>query len=167
MPSCIDTETPELANTLIMGAWNLGYHGAAVAAAIAYDTGLSPVDVRTLTVGELQGNRIKRDRTKTGRTVDLELWPNTLEWIEAYHKELGIAQMPGALIVRTRRGKPFTKDMLATDIRQVREKLGIPSELKLVDLPWTPRKEHKRDRKVRKVGKSLAGLIQKLEKWRE
>ena len=64
-----------------MGAWNLGYHGAAVAAAIAYDTGPSPVDVRTLTVSELQVNRIKRDWTKTGRTVDLELWPNTLEWI--------------------------------------------------------------------------------------
>ena len=40
----------------------------------------------------------------------------------------------------TRRGRPFTKDMLATDIRQVREKLGIPSELKLADLrrtAWT------------------------------
>ena len=48
--------------------------------------------------------------------------------------------MPGALIVRTRRGRPFTKDILAKDIRQVREKLGIPSELKLADLrrtAWT------------------------------
>ena len=101
---------------------------------------MSPVDVRTLTVGELQGNRIRRDRTKTSRTVDLELWPETLEWIEAYHKELGIAQMPGALIVRTRRGRPLTKDILAKDIRKVREKLGIPSELKLADLrrtAWT------------------------------
>ena len=70
-------------------------------------------------------------------TVDLELWPETLEWIEAYHRELGIAQMPGALIVRTRRGRPFTKDILAKDIRQVREKLGIPSELKLSDLRRT------------------------------
>ena len=42
-------------------------------ATVAYDAGLSPVDVETLTVGELQGDRIKRDRTKTGRTVDLEL----------------------------------------------------------------------------------------------
>ena len=29
-------------------------------------------------------------------------------------------------------GRPFTKDILAKDIRQVREKLGIPSELKLL-----------------------------------
>ena len=36
--------------------------------------------------------------------------------------------------MRTRRGRPFTKDMLATDIRQVREKLGIPFELTLSDL---------------------------------
>ena len=42
--------------------------------------------------------------------------------------------------IRTRRGRPFTKDNLAKDIRQVREKLGIPSELKLADLrrtAWT------------------------------
>lgn len=48
--------------------------------------------------------------------------------------------MPGAFIVRTRRGRPFTKDILAKDIRQVREKLGIPSELKLAGLrrtAWT------------------------------
>ena len=116
----------------------LGYYYAA--AAIAYDAGLSLVNVRTITVGELQGNRIRRDRTKTGRTVDLELWPETLEWIEAYHKELGIAQMPGSFVVRSRRGRPFTKDMLATDIHQVHEKLGIPSELKLANLrrtAWT------------------------------
>ena len=82
MPSCIDTETPERANTLIMGAWNLGYHGAAVAAAIAYDTGLSPVDVRTLTVGDLQGNKIIRDHTKTGRTFDLKLRPKTSKYLD-------------------------------------------------------------------------------------
>ena len=58
----------------------------------------------------------------------------TLEWIEAYHKELGIAQTPVALIVRIRRGRPFTRDILAKGIRQVREKLDIPSELKLADL---------------------------------
>ena len=51
-------------------------------------------------------------------TAYLELWPETLEWIEAYHKELGIAQMPGSIAVRSRRGKPLTKDMLAADIRQ-------------------------------------------------
>ena len=48
--------------------------------------------------------------------------------------------MPSALIVRTRRGRSFTKDNLAKDIRQVRKKLGIPSELKLADLrrtAWT------------------------------
>ena len=45
--------------------------------------------------------------------------------------------MPGALIVRTWRGKPFTKDILAKGIRQVREKLGIPKELKLGDLRRT------------------------------
>ena len=74
---------------------------------------------------------------KKTHTIDLELWPETLGWIEAYYRELGIAQMPGALIVRTRRGRPFTKDILAKDIRQVREKLGIPSELKLAALHRT------------------------------
>ena len=42
--------------------------------------------------------------------------------------------------MRTRRGRPFTKDILAKDIRKVREKLGIPSGLKLADLrrtAWT------------------------------
>ena len=36
--------------------------------------------------------------------------------------------------MRIRRGRPFTRDILAKGIRQVREKLGIPSELKLADL---------------------------------
>ena len=47
---------------------------------------------------------------------------------------MGIAQTPVALIVRIRRGRPFTRDILAKGIRQVGEKLGIPSELKLADL---------------------------------
>ena len=122
--------------------------------------------------------------------------------------------MPGALIVRTRRGRPFTKDILAKDIRQVREKLGIPSELKLADLrrtawtemankgatvpelaasaglvnghrskehgdlcghfwtpcrrrPWTPGKEHKRDRKVKKVKSRWFFSKKKSKVWRE
>ena len=42
--------------------------------------------------------------------------------------------------MRTRPSKPFTKDTLEKDICQVREKLGIPEELKLGDLrrtAWT------------------------------
>ena len=41
---------------------------------------------------------------------------------------------------KTRRCRPFTKDILAKDIRKVREKVGIPSKLKLADLrrkTWT------------------------------
>ena len=44
--------------------------------------------------------------------------------------------MPGALAVRTRLGKPFTKDILwqKTSGHLVREKRGILSEVKLADL---------------------------------
>ena len=72
----------------------------------------------------------------TGRTFDLKIWPETLEWIASYHKELRIAEMPGALAVRTRLGKPFTKDILwqKTSGHLVREKRGILSEVKLADL---------------------------------
>lgn len=130
--------TPEQVELAINTAWDAGYRGAAVAMAIAYDTGLSPVDVRTLTMGQIQGDRLNAvSRTKTDQRVEGQLWPETLDWIAAYHDDLGIASAPSGLVIRTRRGKPYTKDILAKDIRTVRRMVGLPEELQLRDMRRT------------------------------
>ena len=50
--------------------------------------------------------------------------------------------MPAALVIRTRRGRPYTKDILAKDIRTVRRLAGLPGDLQLRDLRRTATIEH-------------------------
>lgn len=133
--------TPEQVEKAKETAWDDGYPATAVAIGIGYDTGLSPVDVRTLTMEQLQGNVIIRERTKTGRKVELELLPETMDLIKAYHNLLGLAATPNALVIRTRRGRPYTKDILAKDFRAVRRKAGLPECLQLQDLRRTASSE--------------------------
>lgn len=129
--------TPEQVHTAITVGWEKGYHGAAVAIAIMYDTGMSPVDARTLEMGNLDDNKIIDSREKTGVSFSGELWPETMEWIKAYHDMLGIASTPSALVIRTRTGQPYTKDLLAKDIRTVRRLAGLPDDLQARDLRRT------------------------------
>lgn len=132
------TWTSDQVNLAVTTAWSEGFKGAAVALAIAYDTGLSPVDIRTLTMGQIEGNRIVGvTRAKTGRPVEPKLWPETVDWIGLYHNDLGVASTPAALVVRTRRGRPYMKDRLSRDIRIVLRKAGIPDAVQLRDLRRT------------------------------
>lgn len=129
--------TPAQVNKAITTGWEMGFRGAAVAIAIGYDTGLRPVDIRKLTVGEIEGGRVRLTQSKTGKPVELPLWAETTEWIAKYHEGLGIAAMPAALVVRTRRGRPYKKDRLARDVRKILRKAGIPDSVQLRDLRRT------------------------------
>jgi hypothetical protein len=121
---------------LVKRAWRMGYHGLSVALAVAWDTMLSPVDVRTLTRAQLSGDAdgplFQLARAKTGKAAIGTLSKRT-EWLlKAYLETLPPGLHPSAPIFRTRGyvptvkgGKPrppvpYTADTLGDDFRDVR-----------------------------------------------
>ncbi len=121
---------------LVKRAWRMGYHGLAAALAVAWDTSLSPVDVRSITPATLfpdaQGPLITLDRTKTGRPAIGTLSRRSERLLEAYIASLPFTLLPSAPIFHTRGYKPtarggkprapvpYTKDQLGDDFRAVR-----------------------------------------------
>ena len=73
---------------LVKGSWRAGYRGLACIQAIAWDTGFSPVDVRTLTLAQSRtdGRTIwfVVDRTKTGQPAIGTLSRRTEALVRAY-----------------------------------------------------------------------------------
>lgn len=121
---------------LIKAAWRMGYRGLAAALAVAWDTSLSPVDVRTLTTaqlkGDAQGSFFVRDRTKTGEGAIGTLTKRTQRLLAVYMETLPPDLIPSAPIFYTRGSQagpkggrprppaPYTKDTLGDDFRIVR-----------------------------------------------
>jgi integrase len=132
---------PEQVQHAIDKAWGAGFQGAAVALAIAYDTSLRPGDIRTLTSEQVREDRITLTQAKTGRVQHCPLYPETKALIGRYTASLGVSGLPGAYVVRTRRGRPYTKDRLARDIRIILRAAGIPDAVQLRDLRRTASKE--------------------------
>ena len=129
---------------LVKGAWRAGYRGLACIQAAAYDTGFSPVDVRTLTFAQSRTDRRKIwfevDRAKTGRAAIGTLSRRTEALIRIYVSELGVDLHPHAPIFRTRGhapgakggrpqpSVPYTKDSLVDDFADVRRLVFGPEE---------------------------------------
>lgn len=121
---------------LVKHAWRTGYRGLAVALAVAWDTLLSPVDVRTLTKAQMKGDAegpfFHRDRTKTGEGAIGTMSKRTQRLLAAYMETLPPDLIPSAPIFYTRGGQPgpkggrprppapYTKDTLGDDFRDVR-----------------------------------------------
>lgn len=106
---------------LVKGAWRAGYHGLAAVAAVAWDSSLSPVDVRTLTPGQRTAPDVfTLDRAKTGRAAFATLSRPAQRVLDAYLAQLGAAVAPGAPMFRNRSGAPYSKDTLGDDFRDVR-----------------------------------------------
>jgi hypothetical protein len=125
------------AEILIAGAGELGFPGLQAALAAAWDTMLSPVDVRKLSramrgkddLGALFGV----DRTKTGKAAIGTLTPRTEGLIDAYIASLPFTLHPDMPIFHTRGGEPgpkggrprppapYTKDTMSRDFRVVRD----------------------------------------------
>lgn len=96
---------------LVKTAWRMGHEGLAAALAVAWDTQLSPVDVRRLTLAQLAretgGDVFRVARAKTGRAAIGTLGHKASRILRAYLARLDCELLPSAPIFRTK-GKPAT-----------------------------------------------------------
>lgn len=120
---------------IIEGAGELGFKGLQAALAVAWDTMMSPVDVRTLTLSQLTGDGpeglFQVDRAKTGKAAIGTLSARTQSLLKDYIAGLGATLLPDSPIFRTRGAAPgpkggrprmpvpYTKDTLSKDFRKV------------------------------------------------
>src|SRR6185369_3263300 len=135
---------------LVKRAWRMGYRGLAAALAVAWDTMLSPVDVRSLTRAQLshdaQGPLFQLARAKTGKAAIGTLGKRSARLLQAYMATLPRGLHPSAPIFYTRGheptargGKPrppvpYTKDTFGDDFRVVRN-VEFPGDTsQLIDL---------------------------------
>jgi hypothetical protein len=127
------------ARKIVKQAWRSGYPGLACIAAIAWDTGYSPVDARTLTTQDKfetsKAWEFRVDRDKTGVAQIGTLSYKTRRIIEHYITGLTFDLLPDAPIFRNRSGASYTKDTLGDDFRVVRvAALGEDEQRKLMDM---------------------------------
>lgn len=113
---------------LAKAAWRAGYRGLAAAIAVAWDTSLSPVDVRSLTPAQRHGDAFHIERAKTGRAAIGTLSRRSIRVLDAYLAQLGAELAPSAPIFRNRSGAPYSKDTLGDDFRDVRTLAFGPNE---------------------------------------
>lgn len=109
---------------LCKAAWRSGYFGLAGVIAVAWDTQLSPVDVRGLQISQLAADKVGSlflvDRAKTGRAAAGTLSTRTTALISAYAAKLDGSPHPSAPVFRNRSGAKYTKDTLGDDFRAIR-----------------------------------------------
>lgn len=132
-------------------AWRMGYKGLAACMATAWDSQLSPIDLRSLTTGQraddVQGAIFSLSRTKTGRAAAASLGKRATWALDAYIASLAFELLPNVPIFRTRGsgttkkgGKPqppspYTKNKLAEDFRTIRTaEFGETEDRKLSDM---------------------------------
>jgi len=112
---------------LVKEAWRSGYNGMAVLLAVAWDSQLSPVDARKLRVGDMQcdpvGIWFKVPRAKTGRGAIATLSRRTAGLLQLYLAGLPAEPMAAVPVFSNRSGRPYSKDTLGDDFRDVRTKL--------------------------------------------
>ncbi|EJW12604.1 hypothetical protein A33M_1887 [Rhodovulum sp. PH10] len=105
-------------------ASRLGYRGLAAVVAVAWDTQMSPGDVRALRASQLArgaaGEAFFTERGKTGKPVGGVLSGRALAVLTAYLERLGVDLHGDAYIFRNRSGAPYSKDTLGDDFRDVR-----------------------------------------------
>ena len=135
------TWTEEQVRRAILTAWRERQYGVAVVLQLVYDTSLRPGDVRRLPPESFSDDRVTLLISKTDTPAQLPLWPETVKLIRRYKAQLGAVPMPGQPLIRSERGRPFSKDHLTRVVRQVLNKARIPSELQLRDLRRTASKE--------------------------
>jgi integrase len=106
-------------------AWRMGYYGLAAVIAVAWDTQLSPGDVRVLRASQLMvatgaGQTFFTERGKTGKPVGGIVSLRSIAVLTAYLAKLGIELHGDAYIFRNRSGAPYSSDTLGDDFRDVR-----------------------------------------------
>ena len=115
---------------LAKGAWRAGYRGLAAVIAVAWDTLLSPVDVRLLTPAQRSIDKLLFivARAKTGRAANATISRRTSRVLDAYLAQLGAKIARDAPIFRNRAGHAYSKDTLGDDFRKVRAAVFGPTE---------------------------------------
>jgi hypothetical protein len=117
-------------------AWRLGYRGLAAVVAVAWDTQMSPGDVRALRASQLArgaaGEAFFTERGKTGKPVGGVLSGRALAVLTAYLERLGVELHGDAYIFRNRSGAPYSKDTLGDDFRDVRAAEFGPGERRTI-----------------------------------
>ncbi len=126
---------------VIEEAWSEGYEGLAVGISILYDTSMSPVDLRKLTPNDIRDDHTFLERAKSGRGQYAVYSAETLTLIERYQRESKFKVLPTTQLVRTRRGRPYSKDQLARDFRRIADKVGLPKNVQMRDLRRTAHTE--------------------------
>jgi hypothetical protein len=126
---------------LAKSAWRRGYKGLACVIAVGWDTGFSPVDVRTLAArhraaagGRLIFNRQADGRAKTGRAAIGTVSRRTERLVGVYLDGLGIDLHPEAILFRTRSGASYRAETLSHDFSAVRELTFPGDERRLADM---------------------------------
>ena len=126
----------------VQTAWNDGYYGFAALLAVVWDSMFSPVDVRKLKCGQRKrdgiGSYFDTKRAKTGRETAGTLTPWSEKILDAYLAKLaaqGVTLDDTSPIFWTRGGvatdkggrpwppRPYTKDRLGIDFREIRAKV--------------------------------------------
>ena len=116
-------------------AWREHYYGLAAVIAVAWDTSLSPVDVRDLRPQDRQGDAFRIERAKTGRAVLGTLTRRSARVLAAYQVQLGTHIAPTAPIFRNRSGAPYSKDTLGDDFRDIRAMVfGVDEKRTIADM---------------------------------
>jgi hypothetical protein len=162
---------------LVQRAWRERYYGLAALLAVAWDSMLSPVDVRTLTIGQRQndgrGSYFELARAKTGRAAagTLSRWSEAI--LDVYLDKLGLELHAAAPIFWTRGGsssakggrpwppRPYTSDRLGIDFRHLRAlACGPQDERQIQDMRRSGAVEAVRgDAKLTKLSAKMANTI--------
>lgn len=124
---------------LVKTAWRAGYRGLACIIAVAWDTGFSPVDARTLTPSNQHdtatGWEYRINRLKTGVSAIGTLSYKTRQIVTGYLADLGADPLNDAPLFRNRSGAAYSKDTLGDDFRAVRAlAFGTGDQRRLMDL---------------------------------
>lgn len=105
-------------------AWRRGYRGLACVIAVAWETGFSPVDVRRLTFAQMSADEagivFRVARAKTGRAAMGRLGKRASALLRAYLAMMPGEQLPATPIFRHRHNRPYSKDTLGDDFRDIR-----------------------------------------------
>jgi hypothetical protein len=142
---------------LVKRAWRSDKKGLACIMAVAWDSMLSPVDVRTLTRAQLRGDAqgpfFELARAKTGKAAIGTLSRRTLRLIEAYRASLPATVLDTMPMFQTAGAAPgprggrrwlpqaYSKDKLGRDFREMVE-LEFPGDTrKLADFRRSGAKE--------------------------
>jgi hypothetical protein len=105
-------------------AWRMKYYGLVAVICVAWDTQMSPGDVRALRASQMatagEGQLFFTERGKTGVPVGGLLSARSMRVLAAYLEKLGVTLTGEAYIFRNRSGAPYSKDTLGDDFRDIR-----------------------------------------------